>query len=209
MTTVQTTTPTKLLTAEEFYEWANRPEHRGRIFELERGRIVEMSRPGKLHGLICANVTGILRNYAIQRGKGYPCSNDTGIVVARGPDTVRGPDVLFFEDVENVEEVEEKYGETPPVLAVEVLSPNDTHGTVMRRVLELMAFGVRIVWVLDPDARNVAVHYPGVKDRVVEEGAELTGNDVLPDFRCAVADFFNLPGKPRQVPPESTSATGG
>jgi Uma2 family endonuclease len=190
MTTVQT----KLLTAEDFYEWANRPENRGRVCELERGRIVEMSRPGKLHGLICANVVGILRNYAIQRKKGYVCSNDTGVIVGRNPDTVRGPDVLFFEDAERVEQVEEKYGETPPVLAVEVLSPNDTHGKVMRRVLELFEFGTRLIWVLDPDARNVIVHYPGNKDRVAEASQELTGNDFLPDFRCRVADFFTLPG---------------
>ena len=140
MTTVQT----KLLTAEDFYDWANRPENRGRVCELERGRIVEMSRPGKLHGMICANVVGILRNYAVQRKKGYVCSNDTGVIVGRDPDTVRGPDVLFFEDAERVEQVEEKYGETPPLLAVEVLSPNDTYGRIRQRVLELFAFGTRL-----------------------------------------------------------------
>src|SRR5438270_8601643 len=134
------TVATKLWTAEEFYDWANRPENRGRICELERGRIIEMSRPGKLHGLICANVAGILRNFAIQRKKGYVCSNDTGVVVERKPDTVRGPDVLFFDDVTQAEQVEEKYGETPPLLAVEVLSPNDTTGKVMRRIREQKRF---------------------------------------------------------------------
>ncbi len=192
MTAVQT----KLLTAEEFYEWANRPENRGRVCELERGRVVEMSRPGKLHGLICANVVRVLGNYTAHRKKGYVCSNDTGVIVGRDPDTVRGPDVLLFEDAESVEQVEEKYGEKPPVLAVEVLSPNDTHGKVMRRVLELFRFGTRLVWVLDPDARNVIVHYPGDKDRVVEEADELTGNEVLADFRCRVKEFFSLPGAP-------------
>src|SRR5262245_22628192 len=132
MATVQT----KLLTAEEFYEWANRPENRGKVCELERGEIVEMSRPGKRHGMICGNVTRILGNYVAARKKGYVCGNDTGVVVERNPDTVRGPDVLLFEDAESADQVEEKYGETPPVLAVEVLSPNDTHGKVVPRVQE-------------------------------------------------------------------------
>src|SRR5262245_40502366 len=101
-----TTVATKPMTAEQFYEFANRPENRGRQLELVRGEVVEMSRPGKLHGLICANVVGILRNYAVARKKGYVCSNDTGVVVRRNPDTVRGPDVLFFEDAEQVEQVE-------------------------------------------------------------------------------------------------------
>jgi Uma2 family endonuclease len=144
--------------------------------------------------MICANVTRILGNFAVQRKKGYVCSNDTGIVVAHNPDTVRGPDVLFFEDATRADQVEEKYGETPPLLAVEVLSPNDTHGKVIRRKHELFHFGVKLYWVLDPDARNVIVHYPDGADRSVEENEELTGNHVLPDFRCPVAEIFALPG---------------
>jgi len=192
MATVQT----KQLTAEEFYEWANRPENRGRICELERGRIVERSRPGKLHGLICAKVVRILGNYTASRKKGYVCSNDTGVIVERGPDTVRGPDIQVFDDAQRIEEVEEKYGETPPLIAVEVLSPNDTHGKVVRRVKEQIRFGTKLVWILDPDAKNVVVHYPDGTDRNVEENEELTGNDVLPEFRCRVGDFFALPGRP-------------
>ncbi len=196
MATIQT----KLLTAEEFYEWANQPENREKACELERGEIVEMSRPGKLHGFVCANVAGILRNYVIQRKKGYVCSNDTGVIVARNPDTVRGPDVLLFEDAARFEEIEIRYGERPPVLAIEVLSPNDTAGKLSRRVREQFRFGTRLMWVLDPDARNVIVYRPGkeagiAEDYIVEENEELTGDDVLPDFRCRVAEFFSLPGQ--------------
>lgn len=191
MATVQT----QLLTAEEFYDWAIRPENRDKVCELERGVIVEMSRPGKLHGLICANVARMLGNFAAARKKGYVCSNDTGVIVERGPDTVRGPDVMFFEDVDSVDQVEEKYGERPPLLAVEVLSPNDTHGKVVRRVREQLRFGTRMVWILDPDARNVIVHHPGHEDRVVEENEDLIGNAVLPDFRSRVSEFFALPGR--------------
>lgn len=194
------TVGTQLMTAEEFYDFAHRPENEGKFFELERGEVVEMSRPGKRHGLICANVVGILRNYAVQRKKGYVCSNDTGVIVERDPDTVRGPDVLFFEGGTQLEDVEEKYGATPPLLAVEVLSPNDTYPGVHRRVREQLQFGTQIVWVLDPDARNVMVHRVGqkpdaIEDLVFAEHQELTGEEVLPEFRCRVAEFFALPGQ--------------
>jgi Uma2 family endonuclease len=190
-----TTLQTKLLTAEEFYEWANRPENRDKYCELERGEIVEMSRPGRRHGLVCANVAGILRNHAIQRKKDYVCSNDTGIIVERDPDTVRGPDVMLFEDAGRIEDVDEKYGEKPPTLAVEILSPNDTTGKVLRRVQEQKRFGTRLIWVLDPDARNVIVYQPGKEEKVVGESEELTGEDVLPDLRVRVAELFALPGQ--------------
>jgi len=188
------TAATKLITADEFYEWANRAENRDRLFELERGEIVEMSRPGKRHGLICANVVRILGNYVVQRKKGYVCSNDTGVVVEREPDTVRGPDVLLFEDAERIDQVDEKYGEKPPVLAAEVLSPNDTMGKVRRRVREQLRFGARVVWVLDPEARNVILYRAGKEDQLAEEAEELTCEDVLPGFRCRVAEFFEVPG---------------
>src|SRR5271167_23618 len=92
------TVPIKLMTAEEFYEWVHRPENRDRFFELERGEVVEMPPPSKYHGFVCGNVSGVLRAYAIQRQKGYPCTNDSGFLVESDPDTVRGADVSFYED---------------------------------------------------------------------------------------------------------------
>jgi Uma2 family endonuclease len=189
------TVTTKPITADEFYHFTHQSENRDRVFELERGEVVEMSRPGKRHGLVCNNIGGILRNFAISRKKGYACSNDTGIITERDPDTVRGPDVAFYEDVKSFDEVEEKYGDQPPRLAVEVLSPNDTVGKVNRRVKELLQFGILIVWLIDPEAHNVTVYRLGKDYYILEETDELTGEDVLPDFRCKVAEFFALPGQ--------------
>jgi Uma2 family endonuclease len=189
------TVATRPMTADEFYDFVHRPENRDRAFELQRGEIVEMSLPGKLHGFVCANVVAILVLFARQRKKGYVCSNDTGVVVERAPDTVRGPDVMFYEDAKNYEELEKKFGKTPPLLAVEVLSPNDRIGKVNRRIKEQLDFGTGLVWVVDPESRNVTVYRPGKGYSVLEESEEITGEDVLPDFRCRVAEFFALPGQ--------------
>jgi Uma2 family endonuclease len=188
------TAGTRLITAEEFYDLANRPENRDRNLELERGEVVEMSKPGKRHGLVCANVVIILGGYVAKRKKGYVCSNDTGVVVERDPDTVRGPDVLLFEDAERFEDVDLKFAQAPPLLAVEVLSPNDVAGKVNRRIREQLRFGTRLVWLLDPEVRTVTVYASG-RYHVLDDTEELTGDDVLPDFRCPVAQFFALPGR--------------
>jgi Uma2 family endonuclease len=102
------TVGTRLLTADEFYEWANRPDNRGRHFELERGEVVEIPPPGKYHGFVCSAVSRILGVFGVQRKKGYPCSNDAGMIVEKGPDTVRGPDVSFYEDDQTAENMERK-----------------------------------------------------------------------------------------------------
>ena len=189
------TVATKPMTAEEFYEFVHRPENRDRVFELEDGEIVEMSLPGKRHGLVCANVSGILREYAKAKKQGYVCSNDTGVVVAREPDRVRGPDVMYFEDAKVFDQVGEKFADTPPLLAVEVLSPNDNMGKMNRRIEDQLRFGVAVVWLLDPDSQIVTVYRPGSGLYSRDETEELTGDDVLPDFRCKVSEFFALPGQ--------------
>ena len=188
------TVATKPMTADEFYEWSNHPDNDDKSYELERGEVVTISRTGKRHGLVCANVTHMLGTYTAQRKKGYVCSNNTGVIVEHDPDTVRGPDVMLFEDAARIEDVDLKYGEKPPVLAVEVLSPNDTTGKIMRRIREQQRFGIRLIWVLDPDARNVIVYQAGKEDKVVEEAEELTGEDVLSDLRVRVVELFALPG---------------
>lgn len=190
------TVETKRLTAEEFYDFVHRPENRDRHFELERGEVVEMPPPGKLHGFVCGNVARILGNFAAKRRKGYPCSNDTGLIVERGPDTVRGPDVTFYEDDQTADTMERKYSETPPRLVVEVLSPTDQPTKINRRISQYLKRGVPLVWLVDPEVRSVTVYPAGRFHYVLDETDELTGQEVLPDFRCRVSEFFALPGQP-------------
>ena len=87
---------TKLMTAEEFYDWTHRPENRDKHFELEEGKVVEVSRPGDRHGTVCGLAAFILIGYTRAIKKGHVTTNDTGIVLARDPDTVRGADVALY-----------------------------------------------------------------------------------------------------------------
>jgi Uma2 family endonuclease len=47
----------------------------------------------------------------------------------------------------------------PPLLAVEVLSPNDTHEDIAEMVSSYLQAG-SIVWVIDPDLRTITVYRP-------------------------------------------------
>src|SRR5712692_10238170 len=116
---------TKLMTAEEFYDWVHRPENENKWFELVRGEVIELPPPAKPHGFVTNNVGRILGNYTFQRGKGYVAGNDCGVILERDPDIVRGPDVALYEDAQTFAELHPKYGDVLPRLAVEVLSPND------------------------------------------------------------------------------------
>jgi Uma2 family endonuclease len=187
------TAVTQRMTAEEFYEFVHRPENANKWFELVRGEVIELPPPMKLHGVVAANVGWVLGNYTRQRRKGYITSNDSGVILERDPDTVRGPDVALYEDAQKFADLHPKYGEVPPRLAVEVLSPNDRADRITRKMMDYLRNGVALVWLIDPEARLVTVYRPDGPPYEVKETEELTGNAVLPDFRCKVADFFYLP----------------
>lgn len=192
---MSTETAIKLLTAEEFCDWVNQPENVNKWFELVRGEVIELPPPLKVHGVVCINVGYELTRFVRQLGKGYVTSNDSGVILERNPDTVRGPDIAVYEDAESFEELHPKYGEVPPRLAVEILSPNDRADRILPKITDYLNNGVALLWVVNPERRTVTVYQPGKAQYVVTHDQELTGEDVYPDLRCKVADFFFVPGK--------------
>jgi Uma2 family endonuclease len=185
----------QLMTAEEFLEWTHREENQDRFFELERGEVIEMPPPGKLHGFICANIVWLLRTYAAQQGRGYVCSNDAGVVTERNPDSVRGPDISYYIDAQTAADMERGYAESPPRLAVEVLSPHDRINPMMQRVGELLHAGVGMVWVVDPEARDISLCQSGREPRLFSTEDTVSAEEILPDFACPVTQIFDLPGQ--------------
>ncbi len=188
-------TPAKFLNADEFFEFVHRPENRDRYFELERGVIIEMPPPMMPHGVVCGNIGWLLNSFVHQRKHGFVCTNDTGVILQTDPDTVRGIEVSLYEGPLTYSELPRKYSTRLPLLAVEVLSPDDRPGKTTRRVSEFLRRGIALVWIVDPEAQDVTVHRPGREPYVVSGDEELTGDDVLPDFKCRVSDLFRLPGE--------------
>jgi Uma2 family endonuclease len=77
-----------------------------------------------------------------------------------------------------------------PDLALEVVSPNDTAYEVEEKRVAYLKAGVRLVWIVFPPTRTVFVFRPGGKVAVLGEANTVTGEDVLADFSCPVARFF-------------------
>jgi Uma2 family endonuclease len=188
------TTATKLMTADEFFDFVHLPENDNKWFELVRGEVIELPPPTRPHGVVCVNVGTELILYCRQRKKGYVTCNDSGVILERDPDTVRGPDVALYEDAKTFEELHPKYGEVPPRLAVEVLSPNDKAKQVTRKITDYLKNGVDLVWLIDPEAHDVTVYRRDRGPVLVEKDQELTGEEILPGLRCRVSEFFLLPG---------------
>jgi Uma2 family endonuclease len=196
MATDTATAPGKM-TAEEFYDWANRPENEGKRLELDRGEVIEVPPPIRGHGFYCWLVIKLLTEYVTRRGAGYLLTNDTGILVERNPDTLRGADVMLFLRTPQPADFQHKYVEDIPDLIAEIVSPSDKAKQLNRRVDQYLRRGVPLVWEINPRQTTVTVYKPNEFHKILDETDELTGNGVLPEFSCRVADLFALPGQPQ------------
>jgi Uma2 family endonuclease len=182
------------MTAEEFWDFCGRSENDDRHWELEDGQPVEMPLQGVRHGTVCAWVVHLLWEYAAGRRRGYGCSNNTGLLMARDPDTVYCPDVMFFEN-RRLEDMSPTFATEVPQLVIEVLSDTDSAHRMRHRVGRFLVFGVPLVWLIEPEDRTVSVYRPEAGVQVVDGSGELAGVLAPPDFRCRVTDFFTLPGR--------------
>ena len=162
----------------------------GSLQELVRGVVVVMPPPRGPHGQCCANLVMLLGAFAKTNRLGRVLSNDTGMLTERNPDTVRGADVAFwrFDSLPTVPVNE--YIAVPPELAVEVLSPGNVEEDIREKVVEYLAFGVRMVWIADPADRTVTVYRTPEVGKILHEQAMLDGEDVLVGFSCRVSELF-------------------
>jgi len=80
-----------------------------------------------------------------------------------------------------------------PDLAIEVISPTDIAHDVDGKVDEYLRAGVRLVWVVNPEVRTVLIYRLDGSIIGLREADHLDGEDMIPGFRCPVADLFHSP----------------
>jgi Uma2 family endonuclease len=157
--------------------------------ELVQGRLVREPRPGATHGFVQARLARRLSEFTESRGIGTVLT-DVGIVLAQHPPTVRGPDVLFISRERMPQPLPRGFLEIPPDLVVEITSPSNTASEVQRKLLEYLAAGVRVVWVVDPESRTATSYRAGGDARVLTEDESLDGGDVIPGLSLPLLDLW-------------------
>jgi Uma2 family endonuclease len=107
---------------------------------------------------------------------------------------VRKPDVSFVRHGRfSEEQLPGGYARLAPDLAAEVISPNDKYEKVDEKIEEYLRAGVRLVWIISPQNHTVRVYRANGSSHSLRENDELDGEEVVPGFRCPVADLFPRP----------------
>jgi Uma2 family endonuclease len=159
-------------------------------FELVEGRLVEVPM-SMLSSWVGSQVNRILGDFVVRNDLGWVFMADNLYRCFSDPGKFRKPDVSFIRRERMTwEQLGQGYATIPPDLAVEVTSPNDLLHEVEEKVQEYLDAGVRLVWVVNPDLRAVRVHRPNGTITGLRERDELSGEDVVPGFGCAVSAIF-------------------
>ena len=142
--------------------------------EYKDGEIIERSQPdyshGKTQGLLVAFFLALPDRLSL-----HPC------VEARmriRPSRYLIPDVAVFHPVEP-----SAVPETPPLVAIEVLSPDDRMSEVREKLEEYRTRGVPHLWLIDPRFRRFYMCDAGLIEqstlRIPELDIELTTKDIF------------------------------
>lgn len=167
------------------------PDDGAHEFELVRGRLVSMPPPDWHSSAVATNIVIAMGSFVKQNRLGMCLAADGGFILEHDPDTVRIPDCSFIR-AERVEREAPERGIWPgaPDLAVEVLSPSNRFTATVEKVEDYLSAGVRLVWVIDPEARVAFVYAPNRLVARVAESGVLTGEDVIPGFTLNLAEVW-------------------
>ena len=185
MTTGTPDLDTRLLTIEEF----ERLPDDGWRMELVRGQLVREPPAGFEHGGIALRIGSRLLRFVDENALGMVVGTDSGFVLADEPPTVRAPDVAFVRE-DRLDFDRTRFAPLAPDLAVEVLSPSNTMSEIHDKILDYLDAGSSLVWVVDPQSRTVTTYRSREEIRLIQADGEIDGADVLPGFRCKVAELF-------------------
>ena len=144
---------------------------------------------GDPHALVVVMIATILNLFVGPRNLGGIRGGEPGYLLEVGPDTVRAPDVSWIAPG-RIPAGATGYPNLAPDLAVEVKSPSNSHPELRRKAEMWLSFGVRQVWVADPDTTTITVYRHDAEPVELGEDDTIDGGDLLPDFTAPVWSLF-------------------
>jgi Uma2 family endonuclease len=164
-------------------------EKENRLFELVDGTLVEKPM-GFQESLLAAFLIELLGPFVRAANLGLVTAPDATVRLA--PRLVRIPDVAFFswDRIPGGRVPKEPVPSLGPDLAAEILSASNTPREMARKRREYFESGARLVWLIDPASRMVAVFTSPDASVNLSESDVLDGGAVLPGFTLVLRDFF-------------------
>jgi Uma2 family endonuclease len=169
--------------------------------EVVDGEFLEMSPNQRAQGVILSPLLVSLYTFALRERLGQVFT-EIAFVLDGVPrkNWVRGarqPDLAFIAQ-ERVEQHNARYGDREgpwwlaPDLAVEIVSPTDAYSDVNRKIADYLRYGVRLVWIIDPQMEVIRIYTPDDPEgRTLAAADTLDAAPLLPGWTMLVSEVFH------------------
>lgn len=155
-------------------------------YEYVGGEVVEKPMGTTKHGRLQVRFCVLLNAFAESRG--MDLVTELHCLLTVGGETVyRLPDVSLIEEAK-IDTKDHLVG--GPTLAIEIRSPEDRTKALLHKAEEYFANGTKLVWIVDPEAKNVMVLVADRVPWIIELGEELTGSPVWPELKVDLEAAF-------------------
>ena|ERR1041384_480437 len=155
------------------------------------GELIVMPGTGALTGMRNSDLNYQLRAWTINDGSGV-CF-DSSTIFALPNNARRSPDASWVkrERWDSLSE-RQKEGFAPicPDFVVELRSPSDRLATLHDKMLEYIANGALLGWLIDPLKRRVYVYKPDEELVILESPEIVSGDPLLPGFELKTDELW-------------------
>ena len=155
-----------LLSLEEYLNTSYSPDK-----EYRDGVLVERNVGEKGH----ARLQTRLARYIGNRQKQWGVEVFTGLRIKVREKWYPIPDVCVYE----LPDFDERYPTRPPLLWIEILSPDDRMADVWNKANELVANGVPYVWIIDPETLESELRTAAGVERVADKTLRIPNSPVV------------------------------
>jgi Uma2 family endonuclease len=170
------------LTDEQFYRLCQ--DNRDLRIELTvQGELIIMPPTGSKTGWRNAKLIHRLTAWAERDGSGLTFDSSTGFSLPNG--AKRSPDAAWVRREKwdaLTEEEQEGFAPLCPDFVVELRSPADPLSTLQDKMMEYIANGAQLGWLIDPTTKRIYVYRQGQPTECLENPETIEGDPVLPDF---------------------------
>lgn len=159
-------------------------------YELQNGLLVDVGTSSRIHTRMALLIGHLLLSFLESNTLGGEVTGADGTYILTPHDT-SVPDVAYV-SAERAKTLPKDTVFYPfaPDLAVEVRSPSQSKREMNTLAVMYLNAGSKLVWIIDPKARNVTVYRANGERTVLGGSAELDGDDVLPGFKVTLTRIF-------------------
>jgi Uma2 family endonuclease len=155
------------------------------------GELIVMSPTNIDTGWMNSKITTRLGGWSEQDGTGITGDSSTGYTLKGN--AVRSPDASWLLrtrlDALNPEQ-RRPFPTICPDFVIELRSPSDRLRVVQRKMAEWLDNGIRLGWLIDPDAKRVYVYRPGAEVEQLDNPDIVAGDPVLPGFVLKLSEIW-------------------